>query len=403
MPITTSPIAVDRAAFAVALAERLRTGGLPIGLGQIDTCVKALEHRSTPTRSSLYWATRLSYVLDRDEVEAFDTVFDALFRAGTGDATPPVPSSLRSHTRGWATRTTAPHRTGSGSSPREPGPLPWVERSTSGLSPADGDDETASRAMPSPLPSALAALADTPFDELDPAALTSLEGWLTGITGRWPTRRSRRMAADSAGHAVALRATIAAARRTAWEPLRLVHRRPVRRPRRLLLLCDVSRSMRPYATAYVHMMRAAVRTADAEVFAFATGLTRLTVALDHRSAATAVARAADAIEDRFAGTRIATNVAALLDSHHASAARGAIVVVASDGWDSDPPADLARAMQRLHRAAHRVVWINPRVAAPDYRPLVGAMAAAAPWCDRVLPGHTVAAMRDVAAAIVEAA
>jgi uncharacterized protein with von Willebrand factor type A (vWA) domain len=166
------------------------------------------------------------------------------------------------------------------------------------------------------------------------------------------------------------------------------------------MLCDVSQSMQPYAAAYFHLMRAAALTTDAEVFAFATTLTRLTSVLVCKSPSEAVEHANEKVTDRFGGTRIASNIRALLSSRHVGAVRGAIVIIGSDGWDSDPPADLDKVMSRLHRLAHKVIWLNPRVAAPGFTPLVGAMSAAWPYCDHVLPAHNIRALGDVVNAIV---
>ena len=152
------------------------------------------------------------------------------------------------------------------------------------------------------------------------------------------------------------------------------------------MLCDVSQSMQAYANAYLHLMRAAVLAADAEVFAFATSLTRLTSVLAHRSVSVAVDQATETVTDRFGGTRIASNLEVLLRSRYGGLLRGAVVIIASDGWDSDEPDRLGLAMARLHRRAHRVVWMNPRVAAPGFAPLVGAMAAALPYCRRTPAG-----------------
>jgi uncharacterized protein with von Willebrand factor type A (vWA) domain len=105
------------------------------------------------------------------------------------------------------------------------------------------------------------------------------------------------------------------------------------------------------------------------------------------------------VNDRFGGTRIASNLRALLASHHGGATRGAVVIIASDGWDSDDPAALAAVMARLRRRAHRVIWMNPRAAAPGFEPLVGAMAAALPHCDELLPAHNLRALAGVIAAI----
>jgi uncharacterized protein with von Willebrand factor type A (vWA) domain len=166
-----------------------------------------------------------------------------------------------------------------------------------------------------------------------------------------------------------------------------------------VLLCDVSQSMQAHATAYLHLMRAAVLAADAEVFAFATTLTRLTPVLAHSSVTTAIEQATAAVDDRFGGTRIATNLRALLRSRHSGVVRGAVVIIASDGWDSDDPLALAAAMAGLHRRAHRVIWMNPRVASEGFVPLVGAMAAALPYCDDLLPAHNLRALGEAVDAV----
>ena len=195
---------------------------------------------------------------------------------------------------------------------------------------------------------------------------------------------------------MSLRPTIGRARRTGWEPVVVVRERPVRRPRRVVLLCDVSESMRAQATAYLHLMRACALVADAEVFAFATRLTRLTAVLLHTSPREAIDQATAAVADRFGGTRIATNVGALLDSYQGNALRGGVVIVASDGWDSDPPERLAAVMARLRRRAYRIVWLNPRAGLPGFAPRVAGMTAALPFCDRLLPAATFADLAEAA-------
>jgi uncharacterized protein with von Willebrand factor type A (vWA) domain len=163
------------------------------------------------------------------------------------------------------------------------------------------------------------------------------------------------------------------------------------------MLCDVSQSMQPQITAYFHLMRALTLVAGGEAFAFATSLTRLTSVLRNKSLAQAMEQATDKVSDRFGGTRIAASVNALLSSHHSDAVRGGIVVVGSDGWDSEPPGQMAVAMARLHRRAYRVIWMNPRVAAPGFAPLVGSMAAALPFCDELLAANDFRALAAVAA------
>jgi uncharacterized protein with von Willebrand factor type A (vWA) domain len=167
----------------------------------------------------------------------------------------------------------------------------------------------------------------------------------------------------------------------------------------VVLLCDVSQSMRAQASAYFHLMRALALVCDAELFAFATSLTRLTTVLRHKSTAVAIDQATSTVVDRFGGTRIAANLRALLASHHGDSVRGAIVIIGSDGWDSDPPERLAAAMARLRRRASRVIWMNPRAGVPDFAPKVGAMAAALPYCDELLPADTFRSLAAVIAAV----
>ena len=141
----------------------------------------------------------------------------------------------------------------------------------------------------------------------------------------------------------------------------------------------------------------------AEIFAFATELTRITPSIRLRSPADAIEQISHNVGDRFSGTRLASSIAALL--HHRAwntTVRGAVVVVCSDGWDADPPDQLDRAMRRLSLLAHRVVWVNPRAAASEFEPLTGGMAAALPYCDQFLSGHSGHAMHAVIEAITAA-
>jgi hypothetical protein len=242
-------------------------------------------------------------------------------------------------------------------------------------------------------------LADTPLDELDPEELALLGRWLEASSHRWPTRRSRRTTVRGGGRRVALRETLAASRHTGWEPFELKHHHPVRRPLTVTMLVDVSQSMQTWSSAYLHLMRAFARTRRAETFAFSTSLTRLTPALSHHSASVAVARAGEEVVDRYGGTHLASSLTELLTSRHGNALRGGVLVIASDGWDSDPPTQLAVAMARAGRRTRRIVWLNPRSAVEGFEPLVGSMAAALPYCDAFLPADRLRSLPEVFDAI----
>ncbi|MFJ9543192.1 VWA domain-containing protein [Streptomyces sp. NPDC101225] len=382
--------AVDRAAFCVAFADRLRRHGVAVELTATQDFVRALVAVAPMSRTQLYWAARITLVRRRPDLARFDEVFEAVFGEALLSVDPHARrDGARSGPRGVDARPPAPGEPYdvSGASGDRSG-LPWAT-----LPPVDADaghDDDVALSVPQRLPSELADCLDVPFEQLDAVQAQLLGQWLERGLREWPVRRSRRYAVRPGGPRVAIRETAARARRTGWDPVHLVRTGPVRRPRRVVVLCDVSRSMQAQARAYLHLMRALTLTTHAEVFAFATSLTRLTTTLGNRSTEAALEEATERVADRFGGTRIAHCLSALLASHHGGTVRGAVVLIGSDGWDGDPPERLAAAMARLRRRAHLVVWLNPRAAAPGFAPRTTTMAAALPHVDLLLPADTFA-------------
>ena len=371
---------VDRAAFAVSFAVRLRDAGVPVGQTAVEDFTRSLVALPPDSLPRLYWSARVSMVRRHSEIATFDAVFDAIF----SDAVLPMdPHARRGPRPGDAddgdALTSVPRATRDSASGEG---LPWA---TLPSVVGSADDSDSGAEVPELSASALQGLADVPFEELDDRETEQLGRWLAEQLHTWPSRRSRRRASGPGGREVALRATLARSRRTGFDPVELVRVRPVPCPRRVVMLCDVSQSMQAQVPAYFQLLRALAQRPGGEAFAFATTLTRLTPVLRQRSAAVAVAQATERVLDRFGGTRIAACVSELLSSHHGNAVRGGVVVIASDGWDSEPPEQLTAAMARLRRRAYRVVWVNPRAAAPGFAPMVGTMAAALPYCDALLP------------------
>ncbi|HEX7133586.1 MAG TPA: VWA domain-containing protein, partial [Iamia sp.] len=214
------------------------------------------------------------------------------------------------------------------------------------------------------------------------------------------TRRSRRRRRAARGDELDLRRTVHAALATGGEPLRLHRRAPTERPRRLVLLLDVSGSMEPYARALVRFAHAAVTSRGAgrvEAFTLGTRLTRITRALATRDPDEALARTSADVADWSGGTRLGDALRDFVDRWGARGmARGAVVVVLSDGWDRGDPDVVAEAMARLHRVAHQVVWVNPLSAVPGYEPLVRGMAAALPHVDVFVPGASLSDLEHLA-------
>jgi uncharacterized protein len=176
-------------------------------------------------------------------------------------------------------------------------------------------------------------------------------------------------------------------------------RRVIRR--RIVLLCDISGSMEPYARAYLQFLTCVMGARpNAEAFVFATRLTRITRALASRNPERAIQRAAATAPDWSSGTRIGDALKAFNDRHgRRGMARGAVVVILSDGWERGDPARVAREMERLRRLAYRIVWVNPRVSARGFEARAGGMAAALPCVDALISGHSLEALGEVAAAI----
>ena len=168
-----------------------------------------------------------------------------------------------------------------------------------------------------------------------------------------------------------------------------------------MLLCDISGSMEPYARAYLQFLTCAAGAGpNAEAFVFATRLTRITRALASRNPERAIQRAAATAPDWSSGTRIGDALKAFNDRHgRRGMARGAVVVILSDGWERGDPALVGREMERLRRLAYRIVWVNPRVGARGFEARAGGLVAALPHCDALVSGHSLEALGEVADAI----
>ncbi len=177
------------------------------------------------------------------------------------------------------------------------------------------------------------------------------------------------------------------------------------RPRRVVLLCDVSGSMSSYSRALLRFMHAGVISgARLEAFVLGTRLTRITRELTTRDPDRALSDAAEAVWDWSGGTRLGDTIKEFVDRWgQRGMARGSVVVILSDGWDRGDIEVLAEQMKRLHRLAYKVIWVNPLKAAPGYRPIARGMAAALPYLDVFLSGHNFESLEELARAIAGAA
>jgi uncharacterized protein with von Willebrand factor type A (vWA) domain len=391
---------LDLPALAAALGRRLRRAGLPVTPERSARFARALSLAPPASRSRVYWTARAVFVTSREEVEAFDRVFAAVFDGridpadSRGDPNAPAPPGAEAGER-------APSPPGARSAAPAPGALHgWATASAerTGDAQTDGEPE---REVPVAAASDRERLAERSFASLEPHELAQLRRLMARLELATPRRRSRRVRRSPHGEHIDVRRTIRASLRTGGDPVRHARRRRRTRPRRLVLICDISGSMEPYARAYLQFLQSAAGGgAAAEAFVFATRLTRLTRALRGRNPEAAIRRAAHAAPDWSSGTRIGEALKAFNDRHgRRGMARGAVIVVLSDGWEHGDPALVAREMERLARLAHRIVWVNPRSAAAEFKPLTGGMIAALPHVDALLSGHSLAALEAVAEAI----
>jgi uncharacterized protein with von Willebrand factor type A (vWA) domain len=388
-------VEADLAEVVARFGQLLHGAGVPVTPERAARLAAAMTV-SFPTESSeLYWMARVTLLGDHSQIDTFDRIFLQVF-GGFVD-----PAEFRGQLTGSAGGS---HQASS----RPPDPAAGLRMTAQPLAsqladsdPREVDSEEASR------PRSLAATfsPDERLRQKDFAAMTpdelALVRQLAGRLGfATPPRNSRRRQRSPKGPDLDVRAILRRSRRSAGEPVTSVRRRRRVRPRRLVLICDISGSMERYTRAYLELLMSGVAGARAEAFVFATRLTRLTRALRGVTPSAALDRAGRAAPDWAGGTRIGEALKSFNDEHgQRGVARGAVVVVLSDGWDCGDAQLLGREMARLARLASRIVWVNPRKAAPAYEPLAGGMAAALPHVDAFVSGHSLAALDEVLAAI----
>jgi len=386
----TRALARDAPFAAVALGRSLRAAGLPVTPERSATFTAAARLLDVHDRTGLYWAARLSFVTAADQVAAFDAVFgafvDGLADAGDavrGDPTAPPPVQARAR-------------------PPDQSPLAH-DGPPAGATAATRERPAAAEPQDVPVgarASGAERLVDVRLDELDEHEFALVARLVRRLALATPPRRARRARTSRRGERLDIRATLRRSLRTAGDPVERLYRRRRTRPRPLVALLDVSGSMAPYARGYLLLLEGAARGARAETFVFATRLTRVTRALREGRPHAALERAGAAAPDWAGGTRIGEALQGFTDRWgRRGMARDAVVVVLSDGWERGDAALLEREMQRLSRLAYRIVWVNPRVAAPGFAPATGGMAAALPYVDELISGHSLAALDEVVEAV----
>ena len=354
----------------IGLVALLRHAGLFIPVGSLISFVDAVGIVGSDLRS-IYWSGRTTLVHSPVEIELFDSVY-----------------------RHWILGTEA-ELTIAEMANEEP---LIVDDDDVGddQQPESADAESESR--PVLRFSRTESLRSMDFAQMSIDERSETDRLITQMRVNAPTRRSRRRrpSVRSSG-SPDLRRTIRESLRTGGEPLRRRTREREQIPRRVVIIADISGSMAPYSRPLLRYAHAAVsgRT-KVEAFALGTRLTRLTRELDTRDPDDALSRAADSVEDWSGGTRLGEGLSQFNDQWGTKGmARGAVVVLLSDGWDRGDPQELAAEMARLARVAHRIVWVNPLKASEGYAPLARGMAAALPYVDDFIEGHSLDSLEQL--------
>lgn len=323
-----------------------------------------------------YWAGRLTLCSQADDLPRYDAAFSAWYSGTTKRQQGPAPTEI-------ATPSLQASLTGSASAPQDD-PRPGQELTT-----AASENEV---------------LRHKDFSELSPAERAHVRALLAGLRYRPATRRAVRRRRAPRGP-VDPRATVRAMLRAGGELVAPVHHRRAQRPRRLVLLIDISGSMSPYADSllrFAHVLTCAA-PATVETFTLGTRLTRLTRAMRHRDPDVALRAVAAAVPDYAGGTRLGETLKVFTDRWgQRGLARGAVVVVFSDGWERGDAGLLGEQVARLSRLARAIVWSNPHAGRAGYAPVQSGIVAALPALHRLLSGHSLVALEELVEVVADA-
>ncbi len=385
---------------AVQFGRALRTYGLCTSVDSENVYLSALAEIDVRDAAALYWAGHAAFVQGPDQIETYKVVFDRFWQGY-----PLVPNVRGSEHGESDARMGGSHHGGEalpqfGGKGKEKVALDGSKsRAHKDIPNADGEDATSNQQVGVLVAwSATEDLTEREVMDYQHDELAALRQLAEEIKRAAPERRSRRQRPSSGGNRFDVRGTVRSSLATDGEAFRLAYTAQRRVPRRLLFICDVSGSMERYSRVLLASLKVAVGASrKAEAFVFATRLTRLTKSLDGHDFERALEHARAAIPDWSGGTRIGGALGEFNRSYaRRGFARGAIVLVVSDGWDRGDPHVLAEEVRRLQLQSRRLIWINPRPMEVDQQPLAIGMRAAMPFIDEFVPGHDPRAIAGMA-------
>ncbi|MCA0336273.1 MAG: VWA domain-containing protein [Actinobacteria bacterium] len=359
----------------LGFARALRAAGLDVTADRERAFLVAASTVGLEDAAAVRWAGRATLCASPEDLARFDLVYAAWFGGEVGvrhgkDAPPQV--------------------------------VARAAFDDAGAGHGDGDDDDDDDALVAQA-STTEVLRHRDVANLSPSEKARLARMFGRLRPRAPRRPARRHTASRRGE-VDARRTLRATLQRLGEPGPVQWRRRTERPRRIVLLIDVSGSMSGYADSLLRVAHRYVRSGlPVEVFTLGTRLTHVTRALTARDADRAIVAAGEAIPDWSGGTRLAEGLAVFLRRWgRRGMARGAVVVVISDGWERGDPATLGEQMAQLRAIAHHVVWANPHRGSAAYEPVQAGILAALPHVDSFVAGHSMAAFEELTEVIARA-
>jgi uncharacterized protein with von Willebrand factor type A (vWA) domain len=362
----------------LGFTRALRAAGLAVTPDRAQTYLRALSLVGVDDRAATYAAGRATLCSGPSDLDVYAQVFESWFLTGQSDAV------ARARPEQSLTQADLTEDSAAGDA----------------LEHDSADDETL-RAMASEVE----VLRHRDIAELDMAEKARLAGLFATLRPRAPRRSAHRRTAWHRGdldtHRT-LRRTLA----RMGEPGEIAWHRRGTRPRRVVLLVDVSGSMSAYADALLRLAHAFVVSSAqgrVDVFTLGTRLTHVTLAMRQRDASRAIIAAGQTVPDWSGGTRLGETLKIFLDRWgQRGMARGSVVVMFSDGWERGDADLLAEQMRRLHRLAHSVVWVNPHRGKAGYQPVQQGIVAALPFVDEFLAGHSMRTFADLVEVVADA-
>lgn len=360
---------------AVGFARVLRGLGVRVPTSATINFADAVGLVGMANRTSVFWAGRATMIQRPEDIPLYDTAFAIYWQ--------------QRHPENVRVEGTPPPITLA------------IDLEEDGEDSPDDDDEGEPPGDIQALRfSRVEVLTEKDFSDCTDQELAELTQLMARLRFTNHTRRSRRqIPAKGRGDKPDLRRTVQHALRHHGEPYRWAYTSAASRPRRLVLLLDVSGSMESYARALIRFLHAATASRNrVEAFTMGTRLTRITRHLSDRDPDAALRRATPEVHDWAGGTRLGDGLAQFNDEWGIRGmARGSVVVILSDGWERGDASDLGEQMERLHRVTHQLVWVNPLKASPGYEPLAAGMAAALPHVDLFVPGNSYRSLEQLAA------